>query len=69
LPLGSAAEVSVILLTLPDAFIGGILALILTGETLIISSAVGFIGLFGIAVQSVSGSCEPRIRIRIRVPS
>ena len=31
--LGSVAEVSVILLTLPDAFVGGILALILTGET------------------------------------
>jgi heavy metal efflux system protein len=50
--LGSVAEVSVILLTLPDAFVGGILALILTGETLNVSSAVGFIGLFGIAVQN-----------------
>jgi cobalt-zinc-cadmium resistance protein CzcA len=50
--LGSAAEVSVILLTLPDAFVGGILALLLTGETLNVSSAVGFIGLFGIAVQN-----------------
>jgi cobalt-zinc-cadmium resistance protein CzcA len=50
--LGSLAEVSVILLTLPDAFVGGILALILTGETLNVSSAVGFIGLFGIAVQN-----------------
>ena len=50
--LGSMAEVSVILLTLPDAFVGGILALLLTGETLNVSSAVGFIGLFGIAVQN-----------------
>lgn len=50
--LGSVAEVSVILLTLPDAFVGGILALLLTGETLNVSSAVGFIGLFGIAVQN-----------------
>ena len=50
--LGSGAEVSVILLTLPDAFVGGILALLLTGETLNVSSAVGFIGLFGIAVQN-----------------
>jgi cobalt-zinc-cadmium resistance protein CzcA len=50
--LGSLAEVSVILLTLPDAFVGGILALLLTGETLNVSSAVGFIGLFGIAVQN-----------------
>jgi cobalt-zinc-cadmium resistance protein CzcA len=52
LALGSGAEVSVILLTLPDAFVGGILALVLTGETLNVSSAVGFIGLFGIAVQN-----------------
>jgi cobalt-zinc-cadmium resistance protein CzcA len=50
--LGSAAEVMVILLTLPDAFVGGILAMLLTGETLNVSSAVGFIGLFGIAVQN-----------------
>ncbi len=50
--LGSLAEVSVILLTLPDAFVGGILALLVTGETLNVSSAVGFIGLFGIAVQN-----------------
>jgi cobalt-zinc-cadmium resistance protein CzcA len=50
--LSSVAEVSVILLTLPDAFVGGILALLLTGETLNVSSAVGFIGLFGIAVQN-----------------
>jgi cobalt-zinc-cadmium resistance protein CzcA len=50
--LGSAAEVLVVLLTLPDAFVGGILAMLLTGETLNVSSAVGFIGLFGIAVQN-----------------
>ncbi len=50
--LGSMAEVAVILLTLPDAFVGGIVALILAGETLNVSSAVGFIGLFGIAVQN-----------------
>jgi cobalt-zinc-cadmium resistance protein CzcA len=44
--------VMVILLTLPDAFVGGIVAMLLTGETLNVSSAVGFIGLFGIAVQN-----------------
>jgi Cu/Ag efflux pump CusA len=43
--LGSMAEVFVILLTLPDAFVGGILALLLGGQTLNVSSAVGFIGL------------------------
>jgi heavy metal efflux system protein len=52
LALGSAAEAAVILATLPDAFVGGILALLLTGETWNVSSLVGLIGLFGIAVQN-----------------
>ncbi len=52
LALGSAAETLVILLTLPDAFVGGILALVLAGETWNVSSLVGLMGLFGIAVQN-----------------
>ncbi|MCY1078655.1 efflux RND transporter permease subunit [Archangium lansingense] len=52
LALGSLAEALVILATLPDAFVGGILALLLTGETWNVSSLVGLIGLFGIAVQN-----------------
>jgi cobalt-zinc-cadmium resistance protein CzcA len=52
LALGSAAEAAVILATLPDAFVGGILALLITGETWNVSSLVGLIGLFGIAVQN-----------------
>ena len=52
LALGSAAEALVILATLPDAFVGGILALWLAGETWNVSSLVGLIGLFGIAVQN-----------------
>jgi cobalt-zinc-cadmium resistance protein CzcA len=52
LALGSAAEAAVILATLPDAFVGGILALLLAGETWNVSSLVGLIGLFGIAVQN-----------------
>jgi cobalt-zinc-cadmium resistance protein CzcA len=52
LALGSFAETMVILATLPDAFVGGILALWLAGETWNISSLVGLIGLFGIAVQN-----------------
>ncbi|WNG42369.1 efflux RND transporter permease subunit [Archangium violaceum] len=52
LALGSLAETLVILATLPDAFVGGILALLLTGETWNVSSLVGLIGLFGIAVQN-----------------
>ncbi|XXF77135.1 efflux RND transporter permease subunit [Myxococcaceae bacterium GXIMD 01537] len=52
LALGSLAESLVILATLPDAFVGGILALMLAGETWNVSSLVGLIGLFGIAVQN-----------------
>jgi heavy metal efflux system protein len=52
LALGSFAEALVILATLPDAFVGGILALWIAGETWNVSSLVGLIGLFGIAVQN-----------------
>jgi heavy metal efflux system protein len=52
LALGTVAETLVILATLPDAFVGGILALWLAGETWNVSSLVGLIGLFGIAVQN-----------------
>jgi cobalt-zinc-cadmium resistance protein CzcA len=52
LALGSFAETLVILATLPDAFVGGIVALWLAGETWNVSSLVGLIGLFGIAVQN-----------------
>jgi cobalt-zinc-cadmium resistance protein CzcA len=52
LALGSVSESVVILATLPDAFVGGILALIVAGETWNVSSLVGLIGLFGIAVQN-----------------
>jgi cobalt-zinc-cadmium resistance protein CzcA len=52
LALGSFAETLVILATLPDAFVGGIIALWLAGETWNVSSLVGLIGLFGIAVQN-----------------
>lgn len=52
LALGSFAETLVILATLPDAFVGGIAALWLAGETWNVSSLVGLIGLFGIAVQN-----------------
>lgn len=52
LALGGVAESAVILATLPDAFVGGIVALLLSGETWNVSSLVGLIGLFGIAVQN-----------------
>ena len=50
--LGRVSDALVILTTLPDAFVGGIIALLVTGETLNVSSGVGFIALFGIAVQN-----------------
>ncbi|MGH9869518.1 MAG: efflux RND transporter permease subunit [Candidatus Polarisedimenticolia bacterium] len=50
--LGSLPEALVIVATLPDAFVGGIIALMLAGETWNVSSLVGLIGLFGIAVQN-----------------
>ena len=45
-------EVLVVIATLPDAFAGALLALWLAGETWNISSIVGLIGLFGVAVQN-----------------
>ncbi len=50
--LGSSVEALLILGTVPIAFLGGILALLGTGETWNVSSLVGLIGLFGIAVQN-----------------
>jgi cobalt-zinc-cadmium resistance protein CzcA len=50
--LGSAVEAALILATVPIAFVGGILALLIADETWNVSSLVGLIGLFGIAVQN-----------------
>ena len=50
--LYSASHAGIILATVPSAFIGGVASLILAGESLNVSSAVGFIALFGIAVQN-----------------
>jgi cobalt-zinc-cadmium resistance protein CzcA len=50
--LGSFAETVVILGTLPSAFVGGIVALLIAHESWSVSSLVGLIGLFGIAVQN-----------------
>jgi cobalt-zinc-cadmium resistance protein CzcA len=52
LALGSALEVLGILMSLPVAFVGAIVALVITGETWNVSSLVGLCGLFGIAVQN-----------------
>jgi len=52
LALDSTAEAAMILATIPVAFVGSIVALLLAGETWNVSSLVGLIGLFGIAVQN-----------------
>ena len=41
-----------ILGVVPLATLGGLIALLVTGETLNVASAVGFIALFGVAVQN-----------------
>ena len=48
----SAWVVLQILNAIPTAFIGGVLALVLTGQTLTVASLVGFISLAGIAVRN-----------------
>src|SRR5262245_13309270 len=50
--LGSAVEAATILVSVPIAFVGSILALLIARETWNVSSLVGLIGLFGIAVQN-----------------
>ncbi|WP_291270858.1 efflux RND transporter permease subunit [Geothrix sp.] len=50
--LGRWWEVTVVLATLPNAFAGGLFSLWLAGETWNVSSIVGMIGLFGVAVQN-----------------
>lgn len=48
----SGLIVGQILLALPTAFIGGVLALLLTGQSLTVASMVGFISLGGIAARN-----------------
>jgi len=50
--LHSLPVTCIIMLVLPSSFVGGILALHITGETLNVSSAIGFIALMGITVQN-----------------
>ncbi len=52
LALRSASHAAIILATVPSAFIGGVASLLIAGESLNVSSAVGFIALFGIAIQN-----------------
>ncbi len=52
LALGTFREAFVIVATLPIALVGGVVALLMSGETWNVSSLVGLIGLLGIAVQN-----------------
>ena len=49
---GSAMDAGIVLMNVPFALIGGILALLLTGINFSISAGVGFIALFGVSVQN-----------------
>jgi cobalt-zinc-cadmium resistance protein CzcA len=49
---GKLRNAALILVNVPLALLGGMLALILRGMTLNVSSAVGFIALFGVSVQN-----------------
>jgi len=64
LTFGSVGEALLIIINVPLALIGGILGLFLVGEYLSVPAAVGFIALFGIAVQNgvVLVSCINQLR-------
>ncbi|MEB3329441.1 MAG: CusA/CzcA family heavy metal efflux RND transporter [Candidatus Sericytochromatia bacterium] len=49
---GSLSRAGVVLLNVPFALIGGIAALFVSGQHLSVSASVGFIALFGVAVQN-----------------
>ena len=50
--LGSLRQAFLLLLNVPFTLAGGVVALYLTGQTLNVSSIIGFIALFGIALQN-----------------
>jgi len=49
---GSLRQAFLIILNIPTTLVGGILALLIVGETLNVSSIIGLIALFGICVQN-----------------
>jgi len=49
---GSVRQALLVILNVPSALIGGIVALIVVGETLNVSSTIGLIALFGICAQN-----------------
>jgi cobalt-zinc-cadmium resistance protein CzcA len=61
---GSIGQALLIILNVPFALIGGVFGLLVTGEYLSVPASVGFIALFGIAVQNgvVLVSCINELR-------
>ncbi len=49
---GSVWQALLVVLNIPSTLIGGILALLISGETLNVSSTIGLVALFGICVQN-----------------
>ena len=49
---GRALEPSVIMLAIPLTLVGGVIGLVLAGQTLNVSSTIGLIALFGIGIQN-----------------
>jgi cobalt-zinc-cadmium resistance protein CzcA len=49
---GSIWQASLIILNIPTTLVGGILGLLIAGETMNVSSTIGLIALFGICVQN-----------------
>lgn len=52
LTFGSLSRAGVVLLNVPFALIGGVAALFFSGQHLSVSASIGFIALFGVAVQN-----------------
>jgi cobalt-zinc-cadmium resistance protein CzcA len=53
LAFGSVGDAALVLINVPFAAIGGIVTLYLAGEDLSISAGIGFLSLFGIAIQNL----------------
>jgi cobalt-zinc-cadmium resistance protein CzcA len=49
---GSVRQALLVIMNIPSALIGGVVALIIVGETLNVSSTIGLIALFGICAQN-----------------
>jgi CzcA family heavy metal efflux pump len=49
---GSLRAASIVLVNLPLALVGGIVAIVLTGKVMSVPSLIGFIGVFGIAARN-----------------